>query len=141
MSVVQEIRYTGDLHCEAVHGPSGVTLWTDAPTDNGGKGASFSPTDLVATALGSCFLTIMGLMAERHEKDLTGVCVRIEKTMAAKPLRRIAQLHVTVRFPPEVSATLDQGLRDKLERAAGHCPVHASLHPDIAVPVEFVYEA
>ena len=140
MAVEVNVYYRGDLHCEAVHGPSGQSFITDAPTDNGGRGECFSPTDLVATALGSCFLTIMGLVAQRHEVSLEGVRVNVVKTMAAAPLRRIAELRVTVTFPPACAARLDTAMRDKLERAATHCPVHASLHPDIAVPVELIYE-
>jgi putative redox protein len=140
MAVAIDVTYRGGLHCEALHVPSGQTFWTDAPLDNGGRGESFSPTDLVATALGSCLLTIIGLVAERHALSLDGVRVRVEKTMAAAPLRRIAELRSRITFPASVAASLEPAVRDKLERAASHCPVHASLHPEIEAPIEFVYE-
>mgnify|MGYP006242739081 FL=1 len=80
MTAIQ-CQYTGDLHCTAQHGPSGTVLSTDAPTDHDGLGESFSPTDLLATALGTCILTIMGIMARRRGWDLTDAKVSVEKTM------------------------------------------------------------
>ena len=141
MAVTIDIIYQEGLHCAAVHRPSGVSLWTDAPLDNGGRGASFSPTDLVATALGTCFATIMGLVAERHGVALEGLQVEVQKRMCAAPLRRIEELAVTVTFPPQCAAKLSLRMRDRLEAAATPCPVHASLHPEVRVPVRFVYEA
>lgn len=137
MSVQIDIRYTGDLHCSAQHLPSGKTIDTDAPVDNGGKGASFSPTDLVATALGSCLVTIMGIVAQREEFDITGTQVRVIKEMAADPVRRIGALHVTVTYPKD--KLLTDGQRKKLESAALLCPARQSLHPQIDVQIEFVY--
>ncbi len=134
MMVEIEILYEGDLHTEATHGPSGATVATDAPTDNEGRGESFSPTDLVATALGSCVSTIMGIYARRHDIDLTGMRVRVEKHMNAEP-RRIGRLPVTVHVPVE----LEPRHRKGIETAARHCPVHKSLHPDIDAPIRFVY--
>lgn len=128
--------YQGQLHCEATHTASGNTLVTDAPTDNGGRGEAFSPTDLVATALGTCILTIMGLVADRHELDLAGTTVHVTKEMVATPQRRIGSLITTVTFPS--SLKLDPAMRERLESAANHCPVHQSLHPDINAPIEFV---
>lgn len=127
--------YQGQLHCEATHTASNNTLVTDAPTDNGGRGAAFSPTDLVATALGTCVLTILGLVADRHQVDLTGTQVHVTKEMVAKPLRRIGRLVTVVTYPPSVE--LDDAMRDRLETAASHCPVHQSLHPEIDAPIEF----
>ena len=92
MAVTIDVEYVGDLHCEAVHGPSGIRLMTDAPVDNGGKGEAFSPTDLAATALGTCLVTIMGIVAQRHGWDLTGTRVRVVKEMTAVPMRRIGAL-------------------------------------------------
>ena len=86
------VTYQGGLRCQAVHGPSGTTLVTDAPVDNHGKGESFSPTDLVATALGACIPTVMGIVAEREKIDLTGMRVTVQKEMSAEPPRRIARL-------------------------------------------------
>ena len=92
--VAINIVYQGQLHCEATHAPSGATLETDAPKDNHGKGESFSPTDLVATALGSCMLTVMGITARMLDIDLTGARVQVEKEMVASPIRRIGKLTV-----------------------------------------------
>lgn len=134
MVVVSSI-YEGGLRCRATHGPSGSTLSTDAPVDNHGRGESFSPTDLVATALGVCMMTIIGIVAERHGVDLTGATVETVKEMTNGPPRRIASLatRITIPLPP------DHPLRPALERAAHTCPVHESLHPEIAIPVEFIW--
>ncbi|MFZ9931902.1 MAG: OsmC family protein [Chthoniobacterales bacterium] len=127
------IRYEGGLRCEAVHGPSGQRLLTDAPIDNHGKGEAFSPTDLVATALGTCMATVMGIVAERHALDLTGMKIGVTKEMSKDTPRRIARLTtvIAVPLPP------DHPDREILERAALTCPVHQSLHPGIEKPLEF----
>ena len=137
MSVEIQITYQGALHCAATHGPSGQTLSTDAPVDNGGKGASFSPTDLVATALGSCMATIMGLVAQRHHLDLDGLKIQVVKDMTADPVRRIGSLTTRFVFPP--GKPLSGEMRSRLEAAAQTCPVKQSLHPDVKTPVEFIY--
>lgn len=137
MAVEINAVYRGELRVEATHGPSGATLNTDAPTDNGGKGASFSPTDLVATALGTCVLTILGLVAERHELDLKGTEVHVTKEMITSPVRRIGSLRTLVTIPK--GAVDDRSMRERLEAAARKCPVHQSLHPDIDAPIEFTY--
>ena len=131
--VAIEIVYQGQLHCQALHTPSGATLETDAPKDNNGKGESFSPTDLVATALGSCMLTVMGIAARTLNIDLTGTTVKVNKEMVATPVRRIGKLTVNLTFPMQIS---DEN-KKKLEHAALTCPVHKSLHPDVAMPIEF----
>lgn len=131
--VAIDIVYQGELHCQATHTPSGTTLETDAPKDNNGKGASFSPTDLVATALGSCMLTVMGIAARTLNVDLTGTTVTVNKEMVAAPVRRIGKLTVKLNFPMQIS---DEN-KKKLEHAALTCPVHKSLHPDVAMPIEF----
>ncbi len=128
--------YEGGLRCRAVHGPSGTTLVTDAPVDNHGKGESFSPTDLVATALGACMMTIMGIVAERHSIDLRGMKVETTKVMTATPPRRIASLRTTITVP----LPADHPQRALLEQAALSCPVHGSLHPDVEAPIEFVWK-
>jgi putative redox protein len=130
-----QIEYQGELHCKATHGPSGVELATDAPKDNQGRGESFSPTDLVATALGSCMLTIVGIAARTLNIDISGATATVEKEMTATPPRRIARLAVRIRVPHEPSAED----REKLERAAHTCPVHKSLHPDVQIPIEFTW--
>ena len=135
MAVEIRVTYSGDLHCKAVHGPSSQMLTTDAPVDNGGRGEFFSPTDLIATALGSCILTVMGLVAQRGGIDLAGTEVRVTKEMTASPVRRIGSLVARVTFPS--SLDLSGEMREKLKRAAELCPVKASLHPDVALVLEF----
>src|SRR4051812_18212983 len=130
------IRYEGGLHCAAKHGPSGASLATDAPVDNHGRGESFSPTDLVATALGACMLTIMGIFAQRHSIDLNGTAVSVQKEMTNVPVRRIARLTTEIRVP----LPSNHPHREALERAALTCPVHQSLHPDVEKPVRFVWQ-
>jgi uncharacterized OsmC-like protein len=127
--------YAGGLRCQAVHGPSGATLFTDAPVDNHGKGESFSPTDLVATALGACMMTIMGIVAERHGLNLTGMKAETVKEMTKEPPRRIASLRTRLTIP----LSADHPQRAMLEQAAHTCPVHKSLHPDIDAAIEFVW--
>jgi len=129
------VRYTGGLRCEAVHGPSKSTILTDAPVDNHGKGESFSPTDLLAAALPACMMTIMGIVADRHDLDLSGMHARTEKVMSPDAPRRIASLRTTI----EVPLAADHPRRGSLENAAHTCPVHKSLHPDIDATVEFVW--
>ncbi|UOQ72905.1 OsmC family protein [Hymenobacter cellulosilyticus] len=128
-------RYTGNLRTEAVHSASGTTIFTDAPVDNHGRGESFSPTDLVSAALGTCMMTIMGIVAERQQLNLTGVSFEVQKHMATEP-RRIAQIDVTFRMP----ATLSDKERTILENAARTCPVALSLNPEIRQEVQFLYE-
>ena len=137
MAVEINIAYEGGLHCSAIHGPSRQTLTTDAPVDNGGKGAAFSPTDLVVTAMGTCMVTIMGLVAQRNNLNIDGLQVQVLKEMTADPVRRIGSLKTRLVFPRgKLLAASD---RAKLEAAAEACPVKQSLHPDVKTPVEFVY--
>jgi putative redox protein len=130
-----DITYKGDLHCEATHGPSKAKVATDAPKDNEGRGESFSPTDLVATALGACMVTIMGIYARRNQIDIAGSKVHVVKEMVQQPERRIGALRVSIHVPAKV----DERHRRALEQAAKSCPVHRSLHPDVKIPVEFVW--
>lgn len=130
-----QTTYLGGLRCSSVHEPSSSELITDAPLDNSGKGESFSPTDLVATALGSCMVTIMGIYAERHELDLAGTKVEIEKHMNDTP-RRIGKVKVWIVVPRSFGERHEQGL----EQAALHCPVHKSLHPDIDIDFKLRFE-
>ncbi|MDH4405447.1 MAG: OsmC family protein [Cyanobium sp. D14.bin.5] len=122
-------RYEGALRCHSSHGPSGCELETDAPTDNQGKGERFSPTDLVATALSTCILTILGIVAERHGWPLLGASARIKKTMTPEAPRRIALLEVWISLP----AGLSEEQRAVLKRAGETCPVKLSLEG--AVPM------
>ncbi len=135
MSVQIDCRYEGDLHCSAVHGPSGSRLFTDAPADNQGRAETFSPTDLVAAAIGSCILTTMGIYARPRNIQLEGARVVVEKEMTKTPPRRIARLSVRVWLP----AALNDKTRAALERVARLCPVAASLHPDVEIPLAFEY--
>ncbi len=128
-----DIVYNGELRCLATHQPSGTVLATDAPKDNHGKGESFSPTDLVATALGTCILTMMGIAAQAMQIDLSGTKVVVRKEMVAKPIRRIGSLAVTI----DVPLSLGEAQRQKLINAAMTCPVHKSMHPDIQMPIDF----
>jgi putative redox protein len=137
MPVEINVVYEGGLHCAATHGPSKQNLATDAPVDNGGKGEAFSPTDLVATALGTCMVTIMGLVAKRNNLDIDGLKVLVIKEMVAEPVRRIGSLKTRMVFP--AGKPLSPADRAKLEAAAKACPVKQSLHPDVKTPVEFVY--
>ena len=130
-----QMEYQGDLHCVAVHGPSGTVLNTDAPKDNQGRGESFSPTDLVATALGTCILTTMGILARTLGIDITGATATVEKEMTSAPPRRIERLTVKIHMPHAVS----EENQLKLERAAHTCPVEKSLHPDVELPISFVW--
>jgi putative redox protein len=130
-----QIEYQGDLHCKATHGPSGIELNTDAPKDNQGRGESFSPTDLVATALGTCMLTTMGIVARNNNIEIAGAKASIGKEMTAAPPRKIQRLTVRIHMPGALSAE-DQM---KLEQAARTCPVARSLHTDVEIPVEFTW--
>ena len=127
------IKYLGDLRCEARHEPSGTVITTDAPVDNEGRGESFSPTDLAATSLGTCMLTIMGISARRQGVDLGETTVKVLKEMTAQPPRRIAKL--TVVFTVPLAASHEK--RAMLESAARSCPVHLSLHPEVVQEMRF----
>ncbi|MCB9586538.1 MAG: OsmC family protein [Polyangiaceae bacterium] len=131
------IDYEGELHCQATHGPSGAIFHTDAPKDNHGKGESFSPTDLVATGLGTCMITVMGIQARSRGYDLQGALIHVKKHMTASAPRRIARLDVSLVIPKEVAEGLDDEQRKHLEHTAHTCPVRLSLLPAIDVPVSF----
>src|SRR5213076_3230681 len=130
------IKYSGDLHCDATHGPSHAKLATDAPTDNKGKGEAFSPTDLVATALGTCISTTMGIKAEELGVNLKGMIVNVKKEMSKDAPRRIIALPSEVHIP--LPANTPQ--RTLLENAALNCPVHKSLPLEIERPTIFFWE-
>ncbi len=129
------VDYQGELRCHAVHAPSKNELITDAPVDNCGKGESFSPTDLVATALATCMATIIGIKAQQKDIDVKGMTVRVEKHMSSDSPRRIVRLPVTIQLP----LPADHADRKVLEAAALACPVAQSVHPDIEKPVTFVW--
>lgn len=128
--------YEGDLHCTVEHGPSGDKVTTDAPTDNQGRGEHFSPTDLVAASIGSCMLTIMGIAASERQIDIVGARAKVSKEMKAEPRRHISRLTVEITLPE----TLDARERNLMEACGRGCPVCASLGPDTAVDLVFVYD-
>jgi putative redox protein len=132
--MTSSIVYAGNLRTVATHLRSGSQIETDAPVDNQGKGERFSPSDLVATALGSCMLTIMGMKARDLNLDLTNVKIEVEKIMKPDP-RRIGGVNLTFHFPDGFVA--DEKQRVILERAAHTCPVIYSIHPDIEVNTLF----
>jgi uncharacterized OsmC-like protein len=131
-----KLTYEGDLHCSATHLPSGNTLVTDAPLDNNGRGQAFSPTDLVATALGSCMATVIGIVARRKELPVEGMTVNVRKFMSADLPRRISRLELDLNIPLP-SSHPDRKL---LEGAANGCPVHHSIHPDIEVVMNWTWK-
>lgn len=126
--------YLGEKHCKAEHAPSKTILETDAPKDNQGRGESFSPTDLLATALGTCALTTMAIVAEKDGIDITKATMTVEKVMASSP-RRVASLRTVIELPMNIS----ENYRKILEATANNCPVKVSLHPDVSIPIEFKY--
>ena len=128
-----DVAYEGDLHTTCRHGPSGREIETDAPIDNQGRGESFSPTDLLATALGTCMLTVMGIVARREGWKLEGARSRVEKHMVADPVRRVGRLVLSFELPAGLSADAQA----VLEQAARTCPVKQSIHPEIET--EFVF--
>lgn len=127
-----DVRYEGGLHCLATHGPSGEKLATDAPVDNHGRGESFSPTDLVATALATCMATTMGIVSDRHGWNINGASFAVTKEMTNEGPRRIRRLAVTIDCP----APADASAKKTLEQTAHGCPVRISLLPAIEVPIE-----
>ncbi len=127
------ISYDGNLRCTATHGPSATTLTTDAPKDNQGNGEAFSPTDLLATALGSCILTTMAIAARQRGIEVSGAQVLVQKEMVAQPARRIGRLSVELNIPH----ALPEEQRAALEWAANSCPVHRSIHPDVEMILTF----
>jgi putative redox protein len=133
------VEYQGDLHCRAVHGPSSAVLVSDAPVDNQGRGESFSPTDLVATGLGTCMATVMGILARKHGYALEGMRVHVKKKMTAAKPRRIAELAVEITLPKSATLSVADG-RTALEQEAHQCPVRLSLLDAIEVPVHFDWQ-
>ncbi len=135
MSVRIDCEYLGDLRLRATHAPSGTVILTDAPVDNQGKGESFSPTDLAATALATCMGTIMAIQGRTLGLELKGMRISVEKHMSAQPPRRIARLELLIEMPAGIPS--DAKLR--LERAAAACPVHHSLHPEVITETNWIW--
>ena len=128
-----EVIYKGELRTTAIHLKSGQQIITDAPTDNNGKGEAFSPTDLLATSLGCCMLTVMGIVAKRHNINMDGTKAKILKVMGDNP-RRVSEIEVDMFFPAN---NYSQKEKDLLEHTALACPVAKSLHPDIKQKTRF----
>jgi putative redox protein len=131
-----KIAYEGALHCSAVHILSGNTLVTDAPLDNNGLGQAFSPTDLLATALGTCMATVIGILAKRKEIPVEGMKVTVRKFMSDDQPRRVKRLELDLSLPLPGS----HPDRKLLESAARGCPVHHSIHPDIEVEMNWLWQ-
>ena len=131
---MSKVIYNGGLRTEAYHIQSGISILTDAPVDNQGKGEAFSPTDLVATALASCMLTIMGIVAERNDIELRGTTAEVEKIMGSAP-RKIDQINVNIFFLEK----FDKKSKHKLESAALTCPVSNSLNSSLKKSINFIY--
>jgi putative redox protein len=129
-----ELHYVGDLRTELKHVFSGSVIYTDAPLDNHGKGQNFSPTDLLATSLAACMVTIMGIESQRIGVDLTGVRAAIVKKMLAHP-RKVLEIGVIIQMPPGIGIEH----RELLERAAHNCPVAKSIHTEIKQDIVFEY--
>ena len=132
--MTSKVIYKGSLRTEAIHLASNQKIVTDAPIDNHGKGAAFSPTDLVATSLASCMMTIMGIIAERNDIHIENATAEVEKVMGDKP-RRISEIKIKFNF----FSGINQLDREKLERAAKTCPVSNSLSKNLKEKVTFIY--
>lgn len=135
-----DIIYEGDLHSSAAHRPSGSRLETDAPVDNLGRGQAFSPTDLVATGLGTCMATTMGIVARKKGYVIDGLRVHVKKIMTSTPPRRIARLETELSLPAALGNALGPEARAELEHTAHTCPVRLSLLDAIEVPVQFDWQ-
>lgn len=133
---IAEVHYLGKLRTEAEHFRSGNALTTDAPVDNRGEGQHFSPTDLAATALASCMLTVMGIKARDKGLKLEGARVDVAKVMASNP-RRIAEIHLDLYLPETHIGPQDRQL---LEHTARNCPVARSLHSNIRQQIHFHWQ-
>lgn len=130
------VKYLGELRTEALHLQSGQIITTDAPKDNHGKGEAFSPTDIVSTALASCMISIMGIVALKEGvKEIVGTIAEVTKVMYADP-RRIGEIHITITFPKDNYSEKEKKM---YEHAALTCPVAKSLHPDIKQEITFVW--
>lgn len=127
-------QYLGQKRTQLTHTPSSNVITTDAPLDNNGKGEAFSPTDLMASSLGACMMTVMGIYADNNNIDLSRATFEVIKHMAANP-RRVSMIDINIVLPQSLSAPI----RSTLEEIAANCPVKKSIHPDIVVNLEFSY--
>lgn len=133
--MTSHVIYEGQQRTVCTHLQSGSNVETDAPVDNNGKGERFSPTDLLATSLTACMLTIMGMKAESMEMDMDGMKVDVLKTMASDP-RRVSRIGLTFHIPEKV-ASVDNKTKTILKNTALACPVAKSIHPDIEVVIDW----
>ena len=133
--MTSKITYLGDLRTSAIHLQSGTEILSDAPLDNNGKGAAFSPTDMLATSLGSCMMTIMAIKAKDMNVDLTGSTVGVVKAMQTEP-RRIGKIGIEM----NMNASVSDKEKIILERVAINCPVHLSLNPAIEKEIRFIWK-
>ena len=129
-----EIKYQGNLRTTATHLDSGSKISTDAPKDNHGLGETFSPTDMVCSALASCILTIMAIAVEKNGEDIKGAKAMVKKTMGINP-RRISKIDIELTFPRDY----DERTKVILERAAHNCPVHHTLSDEVEKNINFIY--
>ena len=127
-----KIVYNGDLRTQITHSQSGDVIITDAPIDNNGRGEAFSPTDLFASSLGSCMLTIMGITAQTHGLNIDGSTVNINKIMGTNP-RRVSTIDIII----NINGKLNEKDKKILQKAAEHCPVSKSIHPDLDEKITF----
>jgi putative redox protein len=134
--MTSKVTYLGDLRTEAVHIQSNTTIITDAPTDNQGKGEAFSPTDLCATSLATCMITIMGISARNHELDIKGTTAEVVKIMGSNP-RKIAAIEIVLKMPPN---NFSERNRKLLEAAGRSCPVSLSLGADVEQRIRFDWD-
>lgn len=134
MGLISKIEYNGDLRTSATHLKSGQTIITDAPTDNNGKGEAFSPTDLLATALGACMLTVMGIKAKSLGFDLEGASAEVVKIMESNP-RRVGEVGLKI----SLKQNCDDNTKTVLEKVGLNCPVAQSLSVDLLQNVEFIW--
>lgn len=130
--MTSKVTYLGDLRTSSIHLQSGTEILSDAPTDNHGKGEAFSPTDLLANALGSCMVSIMAIKSKDMNLDLVGSTVEVTKIMQAEP-RKIAKIEIVM----NMSVSVDEKSKTILERTAMNCPVLLSLNPDIKKAITF----
>ncbi len=135
--ITSSVIYKGDLRTEATHLQSGSVILTDAPKDNHGKGEAFSPTDLVATALASCMISVMGIVSKKEGiTTVDGATAEVIKVMVADP-RRIGEIHISISFPKKDFTEKEKKI---YEHAAHTCPVAKSLHPDLKQVVTFNWQ-
>lgn len=131
-----QILYKGDLRCECTHLQSGTVIETDAPTDNRGKGERFSPTDTLCVALGTCIITTMGIRAADMNIDLSGTKIDVTKHMLSDP-RRIGKIEIILHIPSKGITAKDKQI---LELIGESCPVAKSLHPDLNVLTQYIWD-